>query len=140
QEGLLFHGLYDDRSHDSYIVQFVLDIDGELDLDALDAAARRLLERRPNLGARFVTTSLGRSVQVVCADTRIPVRRIDLADRTEAERSRAAEEAVREDRVRRFDLAAGPALRITDLRLGERSHRLLLTNHHILLDGWSMPL
>src|SRR5690606_11079071 len=102
--------------------------------------ARRLLERRPNLGARFVTTSLGRPVQVVCADTRIPVRRIDLADRTEAERSRAAEEAVREDRVRRFDLAAGPALRITDLRLGERSHRLLLTNHHILLDGWSMPL
>ena len=45
-----------------------------------------------------------------------------------------------EDRAERFDLASPPLIRFTLIRLGAERHRLLLTSHHILVDGWSMPV
>src|ERR1051326_9231687 len=39
-----------------------------------------------------------------------------------------------------FNLARGPLLRVTLLRLGEEEHVLLLTMHHIVSDGWSMSV
>ena len=44
------------------------------------------------------------------------------------------------DRRVRLDLAQPPVLRCLLLRLGPASHRLVLTNHHILMDGWSLPV
>ena len=44
---------------------------------------------------------------------------------------------MREDAHRPFDLAKGPLLRLSLLRLGEREHVLLVTLHHIIADGWS---
>jgi len=37
-----------------------------------------------------------------------------------------------------FDLARGPLLRVTLLRLNKTEHVLLLTIHHIISDGWSI--
>ncbi len=45
-----------------------------------------------------------------------------------------------DDHARRFDPARPPLLRFTLVRLGSGEYRLLVTNHHILLDGWSMPM
>ena len=45
-----------------------------------------------------------------------------------------------EDRGERFDLRSPPLLRFALIRLSAEEHRLVLTNHHILLDGWSMPV
>ncbi len=38
------------------------------------------------------------------------------------------------------DLAGQPAFRAVLIRVAERRHRFVLTNHHIVLDGWSMPI
>ena len=45
-----------------------------------------------------------------------------------------------QERAERFDLAVAPLLRFTLIRLAADRHRLVLTNHHILMDGWSMPV
>ena len=45
-----------------------------------------------------------------------------------------------QDRAERFDLASPPLLRCTLIRLAADQHRLVLTSHHILMDGWSMPI
>jgi hypothetical protein len=45
-----------------------------------------------------------------------------------------------QDRAERFDLGAAPLLRFTLIRLAPDRHRLVLTNHHILMDGWSTPV
>ncbi|MYV65775.1 hypothetical protein GT043_07460, partial [Streptomyces sp. SID2131] len=42
-----------------------------------------------------------------------------------------------DDRARRFDLERPPLVRFTLVRTDEDRHRLLMTNHHILWDGWS---
>ena len=44
------------------------------------------------------------------------------------------------DRLERFDLAAPPLIRFALIRLGAARHRLLLSNHHLLMDGWSAPI
>uniref|UniRef100_UPI0021C11010 condensation domain-containing protein n=1 Tax=Frankia gtarii TaxID=2950102 RepID=UPI0021C11010 len=51
-----------------------------------------------------------------------------------------AAELVAADRVRRFDLERPPLLRAMLLAFGPDRHRFVLTNHHVIMDGWSTPV
>ena len=53
---------------------------------------------------------------------------------------RRLEEIVAQERAEHFDLATPPLIRFTLIRLAAEQHRLLLTSHHILMDGWSTPV
>ncbi|KAA5835174.1 amino acid adenylation domain-containing protein [Saccharopolyspora hirsuta] len=136
QEGLLFHALYDDQAPDVYAVQEVFRVDGPLDAAALREAVAGLLRRHDNLRAGFRYEGLPRAVQVVPDEVELPWQEIDLSGAddqlAEVDRLTAA------DRARRFDLTRPPLLRFTLLRLNPGEHRLVVTNHHILFDGWSM--
>ncbi|HUS17077.1 MAG TPA: amino acid adenylation domain-containing protein, partial [Chloroflexia bacterium] len=140
QEGLLFHALYDARGPDVYTVQIVLELEGRLDGGALRAAADALVQRHASLRAGFRHENLSRPVQVIVAAVAVPWRSIDLSLLDEAAGAERFEQLLIEDRAERFDLSAPPLLRFTLIRLGVDRHRLLLTNHHILVDGWSMPV
>ncbi|GLZ29128.1 hypothetical protein Lesp02_13180 [Lentzea sp. NBRC 105346] len=125
QRGLLFHALYDADAPDVYVVQTVFEVTG--DVSPLRARAERALRRHPHLAAAFDHEAL---VQVVPADVELPWAEIETDD---------LERTLAEDRARRFDPARPPLLRFTLIRTGGR-RLLVLTNHHILLDGWSMPI
>ncbi|CAM5472920.1 Amino acid adenylation domain-containing protein OS=Streptomyces rimosus subsp. rimosus (strain ATCC / DSM 40260 / JCM 4667 / NRRL 2234) OX=1265868 GN=SRIM_023130 PE=4 SV=1 [Streptomyces rimosus subsp. rimosus] len=138
QEGLLFHALYESEGVDLYNTQLELDLEGELDRDRLRTAARTVLERHANLRAAFWQRDLDRPVQLILDGLDVPWQEIDLTGHPDPEaEARTLTEA---DRARRFDVTEPPLLRFTLLQLGENRHRLLFTSHHILLDGWSMPL
>src|SRR6202047_5623270 len=47
---------------------------------------------------------------------------------------------VAQDRVERFDVDTPPLLRFPLRRIADSEHRLILTCHHLLLDGWSGPI
>ncbi|EWS95122.1 non-ribosomal peptide synthetase [Streptomyces filamentosus] len=134
QEGLVFHAAYDDRAPDVYNVQLGIDLEGPLDADVLRAAAQALLDRHGNLRAGVRQPGRVGHVQVVRARVDLPWAEADAADEAEADR------LAQEDRSRRFDLEDPPLLRFTLVRLGHNRHRFLFTTHHLLLDGWSMPL
>ncbi|MGH4036179.1 amino acid adenylation domain-containing protein, partial [Actinomycetota bacterium Odt1-20B] len=142
QEGLLFHALYDEHAADIYTVQLIFDLDGPLDPAALRAAANGLLRRHPNLRAAFRYEGLSRTVQIVPHEVELPWRETDLGHlAADPERQRAElDELLAADRAERFDLTRPPLLRGGLYRLGEGRHRLVLTKHHILMDGWSMPV
>ena len=57
QEGLLFHALYDEQAPDVYTVQLMLELEGPLDRDVLQAAVQALLERHGDLRAAFLQTT-----------------------------------------------------------------------------------
>ncbi|MFK8844068.1 amino acid adenylation domain-containing protein [Streptomyces sp. Ac-502] len=140
QEGLLFHSLYDGQAEDTYVVQDVLDIEGDLDAAALRASWQALVARHATLRACFrQPPGLEHPVQVIPARVRLPWRNVDLTGRPPQDALAAAERLADEERARRFDLAVPPLLRLVLLRLGPARHRLVLTNHHILMDGWSLP-
>ncbi|MFB8240439.1 amino acid adenylation domain-containing protein [Kitasatospora purpeofusca] len=142
QDGLLFHALYDERQLDVYTVQFVLALDGVVDAGALRAACAALLRRHANLRAGFLHEGLDQPVQVVPTEVPLPWEEADLRKHGDDARAVEAETArlLAEHRERRFELSRPPLLRFLLIRLPDGRHRFALTNHHILLDGWSMPV
>ncbi|MGP3977015.1 amino acid adenylation domain-containing protein, partial [Streptomyces sp. 8N114] len=140
QEGLLFHALYDARDLDDYVLQLSLELVGPMDRGALRDAAESLLERHSNLRAGFWFDGVERPVQVVPASVILPWREVDLRHLSDDEQRAEAARLLAEERSQRFDPARPPLLRFVLFRLGEEAHLLALTHHHLLLDGWSMPV
>ncbi|GIM89168.1 non-ribosomal peptide synthetase [Paractinoplanes toevensis] len=132
QEGL-FYLAGRDEGTDVYTVQQVFTLTGDVDAGRLRAAAAALLDRYPNLRGGFVRTDSGTAVQVIPASAEVPFDEVTVAP-GELDALVAAE------RHRRFDLAAPPLLRFVLARVGAGDFRLVLTQHHLLMDGWSGPL
>ncbi|MCL2734361.1 MAG: condensation domain-containing protein, partial [Actinomycetia bacterium] len=134
QEGLLFHALMAEGDRDVYVVQLVLELEGEVNPGRLRAAAGALVERHRNLAARFVVRGSGDAVQVIPERADVPWRETAAAGDTELEAIAAQE------RNREFDVSRPPLLRFALVALGNSRQALVVTAHHILLDGWSMPV
>ncbi|WP_063754198.1 non-ribosomal peptide synthetase [Streptomyces sp. NRRL WC-3725] len=112
---------------------------GPLDPDALRRSLRRLAARHASLRTTF-TTADGQGAQRVAPEPHLPLRTADLTDVPEARRSDAAEALLTEELGRPFDLAAGPLTRALLVRLAPEDHLLLLAQHHIVTDGWSVGI
>ncbi|PVC80728.1 AMP-binding protein, partial [Streptomyces sp. CS014] len=140
QEGFLFLHLLDEEELDVYVSQHSFDLEGELDATAMRGAATALLKRHANLRASFRQRGSGQWVQVIHRDVEPVWREVDLNARPATEHEAELERIAAEDCWNRFDLSRPPLIRFTLIRLGNNRFRFMLTNHHILLDGWSMPL
>ncbi|MFF7981302.1 non-ribosomal peptide synthase/polyketide synthase [Streptomyces sp. NPDC007901] len=140
QEGFFFHALVDGAEHDAYVVQQVIELAGPVDGGLLRGAAQRLLDRHAPLRACFRQLPDGRPAQLVATGLDVPWREVDLAAQDSAVRAGLAEAVAADERARRFDLAHPPLLRCALVHLGEDRSRLLLTFHHIVADGWSLPV
>ncbi|MGW1765529.1 amino acid adenylation domain-containing protein [Streptomyces sp. NPDC002073] len=110
-------------------------IRGPLDVPALRRALRSVAERHATLRSHFADDA-GQPYVVVGPADRVTLRVVDLAGRADPAAD-AADHVARELRTP-FDLAAGPLLRTTLLRLGEDDHVLAAVVHHIAFDGWSI--
>ncbi|WP_433201389.1 amino acid adenylation domain-containing protein [Nocardia sp. CA-107356] len=140
QYGLLFHALYDSDTADGYTVQSLLTLAGTVDAARLRSAAQALLERHENLRVAFVETDDGPR-QLVLADAEIRWHDVDLTDIADAaERDRELDRLIALDARTRFELARPPLVRFTLIRTAADTYRLVMTNHHLVLDGWSTPL
>ncbi|PWW67081.1 non-ribosomal peptide synthetase [Actinokineospora spheciospongiae] len=141
QVGLSFHTLLRaDQDTDVYVVQAMTLLRGALDPDRMRAATGELLRRHPALRVHLHTTATGEVVQVIPAGTTLDWRHADLSGHTADDRDRLLAEHCRADLDRPFDPATPPLVRFLLCTLGPDEHRLVITNHHALLDGWSMPL
>ncbi|KAA0920546.1 non-ribosomal peptide synthetase, partial [Streptomyces apricus] len=140
QSGLLFHTLLNDDSWDAYQMQMAFHIEGEVDPARMHTAAQALLDRHANLRTAFVDDSDGHQVQVVVDGIEVPWQEIDLRHLDEPERTEAFERFLTQDHSRGFDPLRPPMLRLTLLRTGPGRAELVLTAHHVLFDGWSLPV
>jgi amino acid adenylation domain-containing protein len=122
-----------------YNVPVALRLEGALDADALGAALREVVRRHESLRTTFESDG-ARPAQVVSTTTEFAVGSIDLSALSPAERDAELSRLTTEEAGRPFDLARGPLLRASLLRLDEAEHVLLLTMHHIVSDGWSLEV
>ncbi|MFR9768817.1 amino acid adenylation domain-containing protein [Nocardia sp. SC052] len=140
QYGLLFHALYDSDTADGYTVQSLLTLAGTVDAARLRRAAQALVTRHENLRVAFVETEDGPR-QLVLADAEIDWREADLSGiADETERAGEVDRLIAVDARTRFELTRPPLLRCTLIRIAPDTYRFVLTNHHLVLDGWSTPL
>ncbi len=140
QEGLLFHTMYASTTPDVYTVQNIVVLEGVLDAGRLRTAAQALLLRHANLRASVHHEGLERPVQVIPRAVELTWREIDLSAMPDQAQQARRAELLAADRTERFMPSTGLPMRWTLLKLSRERHVLVLTNHHILLDGWSKSI
>jgi len=118
---------------DVYTVQFVIDIVGAVDPGLLRRSAEAMLARHANLRASFWDVDLPHPVQIIPATAVLPWREVNSAPSE-------FDEIARIERTTNFDLARGPLLRFVLAQSAPEQYRLILTVHHLLIDGWSMAV
>lgn len=106
---------------------------GPFDVDAFTRALDALVRRHESLRTVFRAVG-GEHRQVVAAEATAEVR---------IERDVPVDEvhaAMRAEAARPFDLDRGPLLRCRVYAVRDGSHRILLTVHHLVCDGWSVQV
>ncbi|MFJ9559194.1 amino acid adenylation domain-containing protein [Streptomyces fuscichromogenes] len=120
----------------SYHVPAVLRLTGPLRVDALEEAVRSLVARHEILRTVFSWAD-SRLHQTIGKDVRVPLSRRDLSQLPLSQRTEALDLLIRADERGAFDLGQGPLVRAMLITLGAEEHVFLLTQHHIVTDGWS---
>jgi amino acid adenylation domain-containing protein len=137
QQGMLFHALYSPED-DVYVEQFSCRFDGPLDVPAFRAAWTAVVARHPALRTSFHALESEQPVQVVHREVELPWAEHDWRS-GEPDPDRL-EKFLAADRAAGIDPATPPLHRFALLRVADDAYVFVWTHHHLLLDGWSMPL
>jgi amino acid adenylation domain-containing protein len=139
QAGMLFHSEYGEEAGLYHNVRS-LEIEGPLALAALAAAAAELLSRHAVLRTSFDLARRGEPLQLVWRSVPVPLRVVDLAALPAGRRGEAEARWLAAERAARFDPARAPLLRLTAVPSAPGRFTLGVTEHHAILDGWSVAL
>jgi amino acid adenylation domain-containing protein len=123
----------------TYNIPLALRLEGPLETGALEAALHGIVRRHEALRTTFIAVD-GRPYQLVHEPDPAGLPVCDLSGLEPEERGVEARRRIAEEARTPFSLERGPLVRATLLRLGDAEHVLLVTLHHIVSDGWSLPI
>ena len=139
QQGLLFHSLVASQEA-SYPVQIDWTLRGNLDEAAFLRAWQEVVDRHPILRTAFVWERLEKPMQIVRKRIVIPVEQRDLREMPAAEQQAWVTSYAADECNKSFDLTRAPLMRLSLLRLTDDTYRFIWSLHHLIIDGWSLPL
>jgi len=122
-----------------YNVPFFLQLQGFLNIAALEQAIREIVQRHEVLRTSFCVVNES-PIQVIHAHPQLRMQVLDWRQLTEEDQLSKAQQLAKEELQQPFDLSNSPLLRVKLLQLTDQSHLLLLVIHHIVCDGWSMQI
>jgi amino acid adenylation domain-containing protein len=140
QRGIYFQSILPAKSSGGYIEQIGFELHGDLDEEAFAKAWQQTVSTTDVLRTAVVRRGVPQPMQVVLRSAALTPQIRDWRGLPTADRDPALETLVVEDRMKGFDLARPPLMRVTLTRLGDKRWHVLWTYHHIILDGWSEPL
>jgi amino acid adenylation domain-containing protein len=123
----------------AYNIASATRISSALDPALLERSFNEIIRRHTPLRSVFAVQN-GKPVQRVLPQLSIAVGFFDLSGLSPTERERRAREQADSEALAPFDLETGPLLRVGLIRLAPADHLLLLTFHHIVIDGWSFEV
>ncbi|WP_080497089.1 non-ribosomal peptide synthetase [Bacillus wiedmannii] len=136
QEGMLFHYL-DKPDSKLYYEQLVLTLVGDIDSNLFGKAWQLVTKSNEILRTIYRWDKLATPLQIVLKEHPLPITEHDLASEADEERKHHSLEQIKmSDKIRHIDISSEP-YRITLCKLETGLYQMFLTNHHILLDGWS---
>lgn len=122
-----------------YSIPIALRLTGSLNIDALQFALNEVERRHESLRTVFAS-SQGKPFQRVLEPRGVEVQVAELGEIAEPDSGRRIQEAILREAHRGFNLALGPLMRVSLIRLSDREHLLLIVMHHIICDAWSIGL
>jgi non-ribosomal peptide synthetase component F len=114
-------------------------LSGRLNVMALEQSLGEILRRHEVLRTTFSTEN-DQPVQRIAPAASFSLPQLDLSAIAEIHREVKVQQLANEEASRPFNLATGPLMRTTLVRLIAQEHLLLMTIHHIAADGWSMGI
>ncbi|MEL6931152.1 MAG: condensation domain-containing protein, partial [Cyanobacteria bacterium J06600_6] len=146
QQGMLFHSLLEPNSG-AYIIQTAYELHGLLDITAFAKSWQQLIDRHAILRTAFVWDSVKQPLQVVGTAAKISLIRHDWLEVSLSDRQNKLAEFLQELRTTGFNLNQAPLMRLDLIEMRSPSagasasyYQFVWTYHHLLLDGWSVPL
>ncbi|WP_260984883.1 condensation domain-containing protein, partial [Paenibacillus xylanexedens] len=139
QEGMLFQSLREPKSS-AYFEQMSFTIQGTMHESYLEKSLSLLLERYDIFRTVFVYEALERPLQIVLKKSNPSIVFKDFTGLPEDEIKCKVERFKQSDREQGFDLTNDVLLRIAVLRTGDNQYEMVLSHHHILMDGWCLRI
>ncbi|MBF0398665.1 MAG: amino acid adenylation domain-containing protein, partial [Desulfobacterales bacterium] len=136
QEGMLFHTLYAPETG-NYFEQMHFLIKGNIDISQFQKAWQYMIDRYEILRTGFVWNAGDKPVQIVFNKKALPWEFFDWQN--EDDENKLKELLINEQK-KGFDLSNAPLIRCQIIQLSKDSYRFVLNSHHMLMDGWSMPI
>nr|NIR09023.1 non-ribosomal peptide synthetase [Candidatus Aminicenantes bacterium] len=135
QEGMLFHYLKEPES-DIYFEQLSLNLVGDIDNEIFKQAWNVVIRGNEMLRTMFRWENVENPIQVVLKEHPLQPVYYDLSVKDTNDPAKSLEEIKTRDRNKKFDLGQVP-FRVTLCRTGKEKYEIIISNHHILYDGWS---
>ena len=140
QQRLWFVDRLDPESGTAYLMPVALRLTGALDREAFRAALNRVVARHEVLRTAFVECDGVPQLAIAPPDIGMPLREDDLSALTEAAREVRLRTILAEEAAVPFALTTAPLVRCRLVRLAQAEHAVVLVQHHIVSDGWSLGL
>lgn len=140
QEAMLFHSLMDpDSAH--YFEQLAFDLKGALDISTMEDSINELIKRYDIFRTIFLHKDHEYPLQVVLKERKVDFTYEDLReDCKKASKEEVIQEYKQRDISRKFDLSKDIMMRLTLLRSSTDEFTLIWSYHHIVMDGWCVPI
>jgi amino acid adenylation domain-containing protein len=135
QEGLLFHHL---AGNDYYNVQIRLTLSGIVEVETLRKSAQILVDRHDALRISVIHHNLKKPRQAIMKERSVDFIFHDFSGEENIEK--LTREAMDFEWKKTFDLAKGPLSRFTLIKKSSDAFVLLMTVHHIIMDGWCLDI
>ncbi|WP_211234360.1 non-ribosomal peptide synthase/polyketide synthase, partial [Paenibacillus taiwanensis] len=139
QKGMWFHTALNEQVG-AYFELTRFTLQGELNIGAFADSWNALTARHSVLRTNFQLGSDGEPLQVVFQKKQIGFTYEDLRAMGPLVQTEYIDNMIGRERTRGFDLACGELMRVTVLRTAEHTYQVLWSSHHILMDGWCLPL
>jgi amino acid adenylation domain-containing protein len=137
QTGMLFYTQRDPESsifHDVFSFRFEM----QFDQDKLSEAVEKLARRHPIYRTSFDLGAYSQPLQLVWKSASVSLTFEDLRDCGEAQQQSALRDWVEREKRRPFDWHQPPLMRLHIQRYREQSFQLIVSFHHVIMDGWSL--
>ncbi|MGF9966589.1 amino acid adenylation domain-containing protein [Bacillus rhizoplanae] len=135
QKGMMFHSLMHGQT-ETYHESLIIHLEGELDLQVLGDSFQKLIDRHEMLRTNFDSTSFQETMQIVYKTKKAQLEYWDIS-KDDINAQTYVENKIKEDRMRGFDLKEDLLIRLTLVKTEDRHYSLIISNHHIIMDGWS---
>ncbi len=139
QKGMLFHSLYAPSSG-IYFEQMTLSVKGNINVAAFEGAWQKVVDRHSILRTFFVWQNRQNPLQVVLKKVILLWNNLDWQELSSTEQQQQLKQLLQTQREQGFNLSQAPLMGCTLVRLGEDNYKFIWSHHHILMDGWCLPI